>query len=144
MYCSASKVFIIIQLVGALRAQVRYTKTAPLRSLPQARSLSLSCRPPTLPSSSSAILQRARSVPQHARHISLGSIFSRKPTPTPPPVVVAKVAQMEAEANANPQDVQKQIALFEALVATGVKPGYDVVIARWERMCEFVSCLNAT
>ena len=58
-------------------------------------------------------------------------------------MVVAKVAQMEAEANANPQDAQKQIALFEALVATGVKPGYDVVIARWERMCEFVSCLNA-
>lgn len=50
---------------------------------------------------------------------------------------------MEAEANANPQDVQRQVALFEALVGTGVKPGYDVVIARWERTCEFVSCLNA-
>lgn len=46
---------------------------------------------------------------------------------------------MEAEANANPHDVQKQIILFEGLVGTGVKPGYDVVIARWERMCEFVS-----
>ncbi|KAH9934738.1 ATP-dependent metallopeptidase Hfl [Fomitopsis serialis] len=44
---------------------------------------------------------------------------------------------MEAEANANPHDVQKQIVLFEGLVGTGVKPGYDVVIARWERMCEF-------
>ncbi|TFY64871.1 hypothetical protein EVJ58_g2334 [Rhodofomes roseus] len=44
---------------------------------------------------------------------------------------------MEAEASANPHDVHKQIALFEALVGTGVKPGYDVVIARWERMCEF-------
>ncbi|KAI0727233.1 ATP-dependent metallopeptidase Hfl [Fomitopsis betulina] len=119
-------------LVGALRAQVR---TAPLRSLLQARSLSLSSRSPTLPSS--AILSRARPFPQHARHISIGSIFSRKPTPTPPPVVVAKVAQMEAEANANPQDVQRQVALFEALVGTGVKPGYDVVIARWERTCEF-------
>ena len=135
--------FNTMQLVGALRAQVRYTKTAPLRSLPQARSLSLSCRLSVPSISSPAIIHQARPLPQHVRHISLGSIFSRKPTPTPPPVVVAKVAQMEAEANANPQDVQKQIALFEALVATGVKPGYDVVIARWERMCEFVGCLHA-
>ncbi|KZT68122.1 ATP-dependent metallopeptidase Hfl [Daedalea quercina L-15889] len=125
-------------LVGALRAQVRHPRTAPLHSLPQTCSLSFSCRNfnlPVLPSS--VVLQRTTPFPQHVRHISLGSIFSRKPAPTPPPVVVARVAQMEAEANANPHDVQKQLSLFEALVATGVKPGYDVVIARWERMCEF-------
>ncbi|KZT11352.1 ATP-dependent metallopeptidase Hfl [Laetiporus sulphureus 93-53] len=44
---------------------------------------------------------------------------------------------MEADANASSNDVQKQVELYEALVGTGVKPGYDVVIARWERMCEF-------
>lgn len=74
------------------------------------------------------------------RLITLSSIFARqKPTPTPSPSVVANIATIEADANANPHDVQKQIALFDALVNTGVKPGYDVVIARWERMCEFVS-----
>ncbi|OBZ75445.1 ATP-dependent zinc metalloprotease FTSH 5, mitochondrial [Grifola frondosa] len=76
----------------------------------------------------------------YSRSLSLGSIFSpRKPfaTATPPPAVVANIATLEADANVHPNDAQKQLALFEALVNTKVKPGYDVVIARWERMCEF-------
>jgi ATP-dependent metalloprotease len=54
---------------------------------------------------------------------------------------VAKVARLEAEANANPDDVSKQLALFYALTETQVKAGYEVVMTRWERMCELVNML---
>lgn len=74
------------------------------------------------------------------RAFSLSSIFAlRKPAPAPPPQVVANIASVEAAADTEPHDVEKQIALFEALLATNVKPGYDVLVSRWERMCEFVS-----
>ncbi|KAL7283363.1 hypothetical protein ACG7TL_002793 [Trametes sanguinea] len=59
------------------------------------------------------------------------------PSTLPPPEVVAKISKLEAEADAHPNDVEKQVALFEALVATKVKPGLDTVVARWERLCEF-------
>ncbi|OAX44649.1 ATP-dependent metallopeptidase Hfl [Rhizopogon vinicolor AM-OR11-026] len=45
----------------------------------------------------------------------------------------------EAEANANPDDVSKQLALYQSLIETQVKAGYEVVITRWERMCELNS-----
>ena len=51
---------------------------------------------------------------------------------------MAKVLELEQAANTEPHNVQKQLAFFQALMDTGAKPGYDVVIARWERMCEFV------
>lgn len=123
------------QLLGALRAQARSTRPL-LHSLIHTRSLSASQSTITLLSAQHA-LRRPPTI-LHTRSLSLASIFTRKPTPTPPPVVVANVAAFEADANANPHDVQKQVALFEALIGTKVKPGYDVVIARWERMCEFV------
>lgn len=73
------------------------------------------------------------------RQLSLGSIFGRpKPTPLPTPHVVAHITRLEAEANVHPHDVAKQVALFEALVATKMKSSYELVISRWERMCEFV------
>lgn len=85
-------------------------------------------------------LKHHESIPTNTRLISLSSIFApRKVTATPPPSVVAHISTVEADANAHPQDVQKQIALSEALLSTKVKAGYDVVISRWERMCEFVS-----
>lgn len=77
--------------------------------------------------------------PSNSRHISIGSIFSRKPPPTPSPTVVAQITRLEGEANANPHDVAKQLALFQALVDTKLKSSYELVISRWERMCEFVS-----
>lgn len=73
------------------------------------------------------------------RHLSLGSIFSRpKPVTTPAPLVVAHVTRLEAEANVHPHDVAKQLALYQALLDTKLKSSYDLVISRWERMCEFV------
>ncbi|KAH7930770.1 ATP-dependent metallopeptidase Hfl [Leucogyrophana mollusca] len=73
------------------------------------------------------------------RNLSLGSIFWSKPTSTPSPATVANIARIEADANANPTDISKQLALFQALVDTQAKAGYDLVITRWERMCEFDS-----
>ena len=79
-------------------------------------------------------------VTHQSRQISLGSIFNRpSKTPTPSALTVATIARIEADANLNPHDVGKQLTLFQALVDTGVKPGYDIVISRWERMCTFVS-----
>ncbi|KAH9001276.1 ATP-dependent peptidase [Lactarius akahatsu] len=73
------------------------------------------------------------------RTISLGSIFSSKPSsPTPSPHAVAHVARIEADANAHPYDVEKQLALFQALSETNIQPGYELIINRWERMSEFV------
>src|SRR6266436_2108475 len=78
------------------------------------------------------------------RSISLGSIFSSKPSPTPSPNAVAHVARIEADANAHPHDVEKQLALFKALSETNIQPGYDLIINRWERMTEFVRPLLDT
>lgn len=78
--------------------------------------------------------------PCSRRLLSLGSIFTRpKPTATPSPLVVAHITKLEAEANVHPHDVSKQLALFQALVDTKLPSSYEVVISRWERMCEFVS-----
>ncbi|KAF7976298.1 hypothetical protein HWV62_5812 [Athelia sp. TMB] len=75
---------------------------------------------------------------QQQRGLSLGTLFTRaKPTQTPSPAIVANIARIEAEANNAPHDVNKQLALFQALVDTKAKPGYDLLITRWERMCEF-------
>ncbi|KDQ60825.1 hypothetical protein JAAARDRAFT_31809 [Jaapia argillacea MUCL 33604] len=72
------------------------------------------------------------------RPISLASIFSRSPLPaTPNPSTVASISLLEAQANENPTHVDKQLELFAALVDSGVKQGYEVVVNRWERMCEF-------
>lgn len=57
---------------------------------------------------------------------------------SPSPLVVAHITRLEAEANVHPHDVVKQLALFQALADTKLKSSYDLVISRWERMCEFV------
>ncbi|KAI9064398.1 ATP-dependent metallopeptidase Hfl [Trametes sanguinea] len=119
--------------LGTCCTQVRPLRSPPLSLLPL-RSLSsfsrasLSLRP-CLPSS------RPPALP-HSRLLSLASLF-RRPSALPPPEVVAKISKLEAEADTYPNDVEKQVALFEALVATKVKPGLDTVVARWERLCEF-------
>ncbi|KAJ7063299.1 ATP-dependent peptidase [Mycena amicta] len=73
-----------------------------------------------------------------SRHVSLGSVFSRsKPLPAPSPHLVVEISKLEAEADVNRHDVAKQIVLFQALVSTNFKQSYEVVISRWEKMCEF-------
>jgi ATP-dependent metalloprotease len=75
------------------------------------------------------------------RPLSLGSIFGRKPTQSPSPQVVAHITRLEAEANVQPHDVPKQLALYQALTETKLKSSYELIITRWERMCEFVRVL---
>jgi len=78
--------------------------------------------------------------PCSRRMLTLGSIFSRSKTEaTPTPHVVALITRLEAEANVHPQDISKQLALFEALLDTKLHSSYELVVTRWERMCEFVS-----
>ncbi|KAJ7155969.1 ATP-dependent peptidase [Mycena crocata] len=55
----------------------------------------------------------------------------------PSPHLVVEISKLEAEADVNRHDVPKQITLFQALVSTKFKQSYEVVISRWEKMCEF-------
>ncbi|KAF5391384.1 hypothetical protein D9757_001895 [Collybiopsis confluens] len=71
------------------------------------------------------------------RHLSLGSIFSRKPTPLPTPAVVANITRLEAEADVQPHDTSKQLALYEALLDTKLNSSYELIISRWQKICEF-------
>jgi ATP-dependent metalloprotease len=84
------------------------------------------------------------SLPHNSRtFVNLGSIFSRTTiTPSPSPLVVARITRLEAEANVHPHDLEKQLALFHALMDTKLKTSYDLVVTRWERMCEFVRECN--
>ncbi|KAI0637009.1 ATP-dependent metallopeptidase Hfl [Trametes polyzona] len=121
-----------------LRLGTCCTQARPLRpqalSLPSLRSLSTFTRVTAPPRAWS--LPHRPSIITHTRPLSLASL-SRKPSALPSPAVVANISKLEAEADAHPNDVDKQIALFEALVGTKVKPGLDTVVARWERLCEF-------
>jgi hypothetical protein len=66
----------------------------------------------------------------------------RTPQPTPSPIAVAHISRLEGEANAHPTNVDKQLELFFALVETKTQAGRDLIMARWERMCEFVRCFT--
>ena len=92
-----------------------------------------------------SLFQHPRSLyqPCSLRMLSLGSIFSRtRPVAAPTPLVVAHITRLEAEANVHPHDMAKQLALFEALLATNLKSSYELIITRWEKMCEFVSSIR--
>ncbi|KAG6897572.1 hypothetical protein C0992_000160 [Termitomyces sp. T32_za158] len=74
------------------------------------------------------------------RDISLLSKFSRgRPSQIPSPLVIAHISRLEAEANVSPHDLSKQLALFQALADTKLTSSYELIISRWERMCEFDS-----
>jgi len=107
-----------------------------------ARLLSLSCTRAPRNSSFNSLgsYYLLASLPSTRRSLSLGSIFSRsKPEPTPTPQVVALITRLEAEANVHPHDVSKQLALLDALADTKLKSSYELVVNRWQKMCEFVS-----
>lgn len=130
-------------MLGLLRGAVRPPSTRPVTLVCQIPARQLATFRPFQPQH--ITLARATrssqrfSISPGLRPLSLGSIFSRgPPTPSPTPVVVAHITRLEAEANVNPHDVQKQLALFRALVDTKLKSSHDLIINRWERMCEFV------
>jgi hypothetical protein len=112
-------------------------------------SVAQSSQPGVLTLRSFSILSHIHPVRQHKfvsvsispvghRPFSITSLFPKFKSPAPSPTIVANIARLEAEANTHPHDIPKQVGLFQALVNTQVKAGYDVVISRWERMQEFV------
>ena len=129
-------------MLGLLRTPLRAQRPA-FHACITLRTISTSTSTPLTLLRTAQLLRnstRSHFVTNPSRAFSLSSIFApRKPAPVPPPQVVANIASIEAAADADPHDVEKQTALFEALLATNVKPGYDVLVSRWERMCEFVS-----
>ncbi|KAF9451026.1 ATP-dependent metallopeptidase Hfl [Macrolepiota fuliginosa MF-IS2] len=130
------------QMLGLLRNAARPVPAQPLKGILQNSTRQLSALRPLQPIHAALpwALRHSNclSVPSNSRALSLGSIFSRnKPTPSPTPLVVAHITRLEAEANVHPHDVEKQLALFQALFDTKLKTSYDLTINRWERMCEF-------
>ncbi|KAF4576563.1 hypothetical protein EYR36_000838 [Pleurotus pulmonarius] len=135
--------------VGALRfaSSTVFGRAAAPSFTPVCRrffSLSTQCVPrqSVLKTSTYGIFSRYKlpGQPFSPRYLSLGSIFSRnKSSPSPSPLTVAHITSLESEANTNNHDVPKQLALFQALIQTELKPGYELVTTRWERMCEFDS-----
>ncbi|KAF7338299.1 ATP-dependent peptidase [Mycena venus] len=128
----------MLSFLAACRARPQPFPVAHSRSFfsrpPFPAGLRVSFRPrtPRIPSPTSPLILL------QSRHLSLGSVFSRpKPSPSPSPHVVVEISKLEAEADVNRHDVPKQLTLFQALVSTNLKQSYEVVISRWEKMCEF-------
>lgn len=57
----------------------------------------------------------------------------------PPVHSVAIITRAEAEADADPNNVDAQVRLFKLLIESQRSAGWNVILSRWERMCEFVS-----
>lgn len=132
-------------MLGVLRAPLRAQRT-PFQPCLPFRQLSTSSSHLVFFRSARLLRDTTKQIStiQPSRAFTLGSIFApRKPSVVPAPQVVGNISSKEAEADANPNDVGKQIALFEALLNSRVPAAYEVVISRWERMCEFVSCTSS-
>ncbi|KIJ17405.1 hypothetical protein PAXINDRAFT_168077 [Paxillus involutus ATCC 200175] len=132
---------------GALRAPPRSITALPRKPCIQLQIHSFSSIRRTLLQSRIALAHSASSpIPPTRRHVPWpqpcfrrnASFFPwSKATSTPSPDTVVEIARLEAEVNADPNDLSKHIALFKAMVGTKTKAGYDLVMSRWERMCEF-------
>ncbi|KAK7054912.1 i-AAA protease yme1 [Paramarasmius palmivorus] len=127
------------QLCSSLRSTARSARPVHLSSSQQWRTISSTPTTSTILRNVAQLHRRPQVFAPSSctiRYISLGSIFSRSPA-VPSPTVVAQITRLEAEANVYPHDVSKQLALFEALQDTKLKSSYELIISRWERMCEF-------
>ncbi|KAJ3561306.1 hypothetical protein NP233_g10271 [Leucocoprinus birnbaumii] len=129
------------QMLGLLRGAARPAAGRPPKFMTPTPACQFSTLRPFQPRHTSFVWLQCHStlpfVPSNSRNLSLGSIFSRKPAPSPTPLVVAHITRLEAEANVHPHDVEKQLALFHALLETKLKTSFELIINRWERMCEF-------
>ncbi|KAG8688019.1 hypothetical protein FRC09_013152, partial [Ceratobasidium sp. 395] len=63
--------------------------------------------------------------------------MERKPAPVSPVLRLAKIARLEADADAHAHDAARQVALFMELATIDSRNGYQGIVSRWERMCEF-------
>jgi len=67
------------------------------------------------------------------------SLFSRAASTENTPVQ-GKLAELESDANAEPEDSDRQLELFKALLDGGAEQG---IVARWELALRAVSCALA-
>ncbi|KAF8742981.1 Peptidase family M41, partial [Rhizoctonia solani] len=65
------------------------------------------------------------------------SLFRSKPAASSPVLRLAKIARLEADADAHSHDAARQVALFMELASIDSRNGYQGIVSRWERMCEF-------
>lgn len=125
-------------LSGVLRAQ-RRTVTTSIPPVHHLRSFSTVHRTLPLPRTRSPLIPPSRNSipwPQPCIRRSLSLFPWSKPTATPSPDTVAEIARLEAEANTDPNNAHAHEELFRSLAATKTKAGYDLIMSRWERMCE--------
>ncbi len=69
-----------------------------------------------------------------SRCLSL-NIFNHSLGPTPPLQSLSHIARLEADANTNPQDLGKQVALWNELIK--YPAGQKRILSRYERLTEF-------
>ncbi|CAE6487931.1 unnamed protein product [Rhizoctonia solani] len=65
------------------------------------------------------------------------SLFRSKSATSSPVLRLAKIARLEADADTHSHDVARQVALFMELASIDSRTGYQGIVSRWERMCEF-------
>ncbi|CAE7052626.1 unnamed protein product [Rhizoctonia solani] len=65
------------------------------------------------------------------------SLFRSKPATSSPVLRLAKIARLEADADAHSHDAARQVALFLELASIDSRTGYQGIVSRWERICEF-------
>lgn len=71
----------------------------------------------------------------------LGIRHASELSSVPPLHSIRQITQAEAEADADPDNVEAQLKLFRMLLESSRPAGRNVLISRWERMCEFVSTI---
>ncbi|KAI6036589.1 ATP-dependent metallopeptidase Hfl, partial [Pisolithus microcarpus] len=128
---------------GALRARGRAAVPPPILQLRclstyHGRTVLLSSLQYSKSHSPSALPSSRLNLPltQPCIRRSLSWFTWSKPNATPSPDTVAEIARLEAEVNTDPNNSQAHEELFRALAATKTKAGYDLIMSRWERMCE--------
>ncbi|CAE6343353.1 unnamed protein product [Rhizoctonia solani] len=109
------------------------------RYFSQAKSLQ---RYPGTPFLNHNILSNTHATPSFVTTSVLGqnrnlSLFRSKPATSSPVLRLAKIARLEADADAHGHDIARQVALFMELASIDSRNGYQGIVSRWERMCEF-------
>ena len=76
--------------------------------------------------------------------LDFGARHASELSSVPPVHSVRQITQAEAEADSDPNNVDAQVKLFRMLLESTRPAGRNVIISRWERMCEFVSTHTPT
>ena len=124
------------------------------RTIPALKHSSFSLRPQITPITAQSILASYSSRRSYATGRRLGPTAPRRhlwktapssflkwmpPTTVPNPIATARVMILEREANSVPNDVPKQIALWEGLMSLKTPVAYERITSRWERLLALVS-----